>query len=167
MKLTLTTRAMTGLWRVKLNKILRWPPEIINSENLVHGRAANNKRGSAGYVVDMDSPSEKILCRRQERFLERVPEGEQKAARDRIQAGADFPKPAMNWMISHGFLDGSTRPRRKVRQKIKENEEKADKPSGVLPGLAPTLPTATDVEAPTRRTPRPRKEVDADAVEGS
>jgi hypothetical protein len=162
-KHTRTTAQMTGLWRVKKNKALRWPLFVIDPRNLHHGKTANNRRGGPGFVVDLDQEYERALCSSQERFLEPVPKAEEKAARASLRDPSAWVKPAVNWMIAHGHLDGSARPKRKARAKLAANEPRADAPPSVLPGLADREPK-TDPRTPAES---PFDEEDADAVEGT
>lgn len=159
MKRTLNTNTMTGLWRVRMGRTLLWPaaamPALVNRMN---------KRGVGGYVVDMDTPHEKALCRGYEKFFEEVPADEdaQTEARAKVVPTADFPRPVISSLVERN-LAKRTQPKRRPKSPATvaaSNEQRTSKP-GELPALD---------EAPkggrTRRSRRPTEEGGSDAAQG-
>ena len=157
----LSVSKMTGLWRVKANKIIKWPISIMHPEQF-----PINSRGKAGYVVDLDRREEALLLFGQEKHLEPVPSGkkEQSKARGELQDQQTYPRPVLNELVERGYVKRIEVRRGKPirREKLQQNAASQDKPSPfALPGL--------DEGPGSKRVKRPqadKKEGQADAGAG-
>jgi hypothetical protein len=102
-----------GLHIVKPGKVLHWPIEVIRHIPVPerHKKRLNGfrlgllrkglVRGEEGYVVDLDDPRERILCRGQEGRLMPLQDAEGGRSRPRKASKEEF-QPYLDWCVSLG-----------------------------------------------------------------
>jgi len=140
---------MTGLWRVKPGKNIKWPESIMNP--IQHPM---RDRGKAGYVVDLDRKEESMLLFGQERFLEPVPKGELDEARGKVKDQQSYPRPILNELVNQKLVKRLDVRRGSRRDKLKDNAADQPKPkAGGLPGLD-TTPTGSRTKRTRPTTPK-------------
>lgn len=137
------------LFQLRPKKRLDWPHELTQIPKDIEPRL--NARGrdfyrmrhpsvrsdQAGFVVDMDSPGEAFFCRDGARFLDRVPEEEIPAAKERLKAqGPIKHQPALDWLEAKGMRREAARPEEEpVADTAPLGKAKADVLKGICDAL--------------------------------